>query len=491
MKTRMQPIGSIWSKFPRVVRDLSNTLEKQVRIEMEGEDTELDKTLIEAIKDPLTHVIRNAVDHGLESPEDRRSAGKNPTGVLKLRAYHEGGQVIVEVSDDGKGLDIERIKEKALSKGLISADRADRMSDREAANLIFRPGFSTAEKVTNVSGRGVGMDVVRTNVEKIGGVIDVVSQFGKGTTLTLKIPLTLAIIPALIISTAGDRYLIPQVNLVEVLHVDGNSRGIERAGQAEVFRLRGRLLPIVHLAEVLGFERPEETDGGHDIVVLQAEGRPFGLVVNSINDTEEIVVKPLSPHLKSLSAYAGTTIMGDGAVALILDAIGIARQSGVIVEGDMQSDEQDVADGVDDGREGIQTLLVCMVGEQRVALPLATVARLEEFDPALVERAAGRDVLQYRGGLLNLYNLREVLNQPSALSDDDQGLLQVLVYESGSRTYGLIVDEILDVFEADLTRGEPTNHAGLSMSGVVGQQVTDLLDLEQVIEGYERRMELV
>jgi chemotaxis protein histidine kinase CheA len=458
MKTRMQPIGNVWNRFPRVVRDLATQCGKQVRIEMEGKETELDKTIIEAIKDPLTHVIRNSVDHGIEAPDVRTARGKPAEGCLFLRAFHEGGQVNIEISDDGAGIDPERIKAKALERGLINREQAARLSDREAVHLIFLAGFSTAEKVTNVSGRGVGMDVVKTNIEKIGGTLDIQSQPGRGTTLKIKIPLTLAIIPALIVTAGGDRFAIPQVSLLELVRLEGEQarRGIERIHGTPVYRLRGRLLPLVHLDRELGVEdmtnhqrqfthtdddrfdfqvaraqhlrwktRIREfldgkqsmskseavshrdcalgkwlySDGlrqfGHlasmqelekshtalhttisdvvklkeegniekaeeafrrigplseqivrlltdleatatsltvNIVVLQADGRQFGLVVEGIHDTEEIVVKPLGKQLKGIPVFAGATILGDGQVALILDVLGLAQRSGVISE---------------------------------------------------------------------------------------------------------------------------------------------------------------
>ena len=498
MQTRMQPIGNVWTKFPRIVRDLSTSLDKSVELQMIGKETELDKTLIEAIKDPLTHIVRNSVDHGIEMPADRLAAGKTETGTLTLRAFHEGGQVIIEISDDGGGLDLDKIRAKAISRGLMSEERARSLSDRDAANLIFQAGFSTADEVTNVSGRGVGMDVVRTNVERIGGTLDVQTKKGEGTTLTIKIPLTLAIIPALIITCNDDRYLIPQVNLVEVLHIEPDSKAsLEQIGNAEVFRLRGTLLPIVHLRDVLELPRLADLDGleadeqhqegsvldhdGRSIVVLQADGRQFGLVVDQINDTEEIVVKPLGPYLKDIDAFAGTTIMGDGAVSLILDAIGIARVSGVVREGQGGS----AVDGdkkSDDRRDSVQTVLVARVGVDRVAIPLALVSRLEEFESTLVERAAGRDVIQYRGRLLNLISLRDVLQREPGPDDvDDPEALRVLVYESEENIYGFMVDEILDVFDADLTNAEQSTARGLAVSGVIGRRVTDLIDIDEIL----------
>ncbi len=336
MKTRMQPIGNVWSRFPRVVRDLAMACGKEVRIEMEGKETDLDKTIIEAIKDPLTHLVRNSVDHGIEPPEVRRQRGKPAEGRLFLRAFHEGGQVNIEIADDGAGIEPEKLKRKALERGLISQEQAARMAEREALNLIFLPGFSTAAKVSNISGRGVGMDVVKTNIEKIGGTVDLHSQPGRGTTIKIKIPLTLAIIPALVVTSGGDRYAIPQVSLLELVRLDGEQarKGIERIHGAPVYRLRGHLLPLVYLNRQLGVEsrRGDAADEAVNIVVLQAGERHFGLVVDGINDTEEIVVKPLGKQLKGVSVFAGATIMGDGQVALILDVLGIAQSAGVISE---------------------------------------------------------------------------------------------------------------------------------------------------------------
>ena len=336
MKTRMQPIGNVWSKFPRVVRDLAVACGKRIRVEMEGKETELDKTIIEAIKDPLTHLVRNAADHGVEDPEVRMANGKPAEGCLRLHAYHEGGQVNIEISDDGGGIDPEKIKAKALEKGLIAQENAERMSDREVGNLIFLPGFSTAAQVTNVSGRGVGMDVVKTNIEKLGGTVDVQSVLGKGTTFKVKIPLTLAIIPALTVTSGGSRYAIPQINLLELVRLEGEhaQASIERIQGAPVYRLRGNLLPLVFLNHELGLDPSSVEDEQHiaNIVVLQADDRQFGLVVDAINDTQEIVVKPLGKILKGLSAFAGATIMGDGRVALILDVLGLAQQASVVTE---------------------------------------------------------------------------------------------------------------------------------------------------------------
>ncbi len=341
MKTRMQPISTIWSKFPRVVRDLAVACGKQVRLEMEGQETELDKTIIEAIRDPLIHMVRNAVDHGIETPANRLTGGKAAEGRLALHAFHEGGKVNIEIADDGGGIDPQRIRAKALKNKLITPEQSDRLSERELVNLVFLPGFSTTDHVTQFSGRGVGMDVVRTNVEKIGGTVTIKSRPGRGTTVNMTIPLTLAIIPALTITSDGERYAIPQVSLLELVRLEGEQavRGIEWIHGAPVYRLRGNLLPLVYLHRQLQPDAPLRNGTNHrasasggeiHIVVLQADDRQFGLVVDAIHDTEEIVVKPLQKQLKGISAFSGATIMGDGKVALILDVLGLAQKANVV-----------------------------------------------------------------------------------------------------------------------------------------------------------------
>jgi two-component system chemotaxis sensor kinase CheA len=417
MKTRMQPIGNIWSQFPRTVRDVALGCGKEVGIEMEGKETELDKTIIEAIKDPLTHLVRNSVDHGIELPEDRAKVGKDRTGRLILRAFHEGGQVNIEISDDGAGLNGERIRKKAVERAVISAEQAARMTDREIFNLIFLPGFSTAEKVTNVSGRGVGMDVVKTNVEKIGGTVDVQSAFGRGTTVKVKIPLTLAIIPALVVTCGGERYAIPQVSLLELVRLEADEvgKGIELVHGAPVYRLRGRLLPLVYLNRELklGAEANPETEsnGAVNIVVLQADERQFGLVVDQINDTEEIVVKPLRKQLKTVKTFAGSSIMGDGKVALILDVLGLAQRASVVTETRDRALTEKTTESAGTVVDKQTFLLFAGPGDSRMAIPLSTLARLEEFPVAQVEMSGSQWVTQYRGQILPLIRLSVVLEE--------------------------------------------------------------------------------
>jgi len=510
MQTRMQPVGSVWSKFPRVVRDLAHGCGKEVHIVMEGKETELDKTLIEAIKDPLTHLVRNSVDHGIEMPEERMARGKPAEGTLLLRAFHEGGMVNIEIVDDGGGIDPEPLKRKAVEKGMITAAQATRMSDKEAWNLIFRAGLSTAKKVTNISGRGVGMDVVKTNIEKIGGVIEIQSEPGEGTTVRIKIPLTLAIIPALTARCAGDRYAIPQVNLLELVMLEGQDlrTGIEMIQGAPVYRLRGDLLPLVYLNQVLwGDDRPMAVSGTAvtdktaqaemqtantfvNIAVLQAGGQHFGLIVDDVEDTQEIVVKPLSAQLKGAACLAGSTIMGDGSVALILDVQGIAESAHLISDvmrehllasKEAQEEEMD---------ENQQTLLLLQNPDSgRMAIPLSEVERLEEFPRTDVEQSGRQQVIQYRGKILPLIDVFSTL--PDRRGKDrlptdtpvteDADTLQVVVYKSGGKDTGLIVGQILDVVDLAIDVQGESSRQGVLGTAVINDRVTELLDADEII----------
>ncbi|MBM4246982.1 MAG: chemotaxis protein CheA, partial [Deltaproteobacteria bacterium] len=490
MKTRMQPIGNIWSKFPRVVRDVALACGKHVRVEMEGRDTQLDKTIIEAIKDPLTHVVRNAVDHGIESPDGRAAAGKSPEGRLFLRAFHEGGQVNIEISDDGGGIDPEKLRNKALQRGLVHPDQLARMGERDLPGLIFLPGFSTAEEVTNVSGRGVGMDVVKTNIEKIGGTVDIHSKVGLGTTLKIKIPLTLAIIPALVVTSRGERYAIPQVSLLELVRLEPEQarRAIESIHGAPVYRLRGNLLPLVHLARELGQDDAAGTDDrAVNLVVLQADGRQFGLVVDGINDTEEIVVKPLGKQLKGLSTFAGATIMGDGRVALILDVLGLAQHAHVVSEvHDRAIAEKPAADAdhdADHDAARLRTLLLLGTGESgRLAVPLDLVDRLEEIPADAVERSAEQEVVQYRGQILPLVWLSDTLGLPRPPVATEP--LQVVVSTTrDGLTAGIVVERILDIVEDRLEIRRGVERSGLLGSAVIQDKVTDLVDVHGIVAG--------
>ncbi len=495
MKTRMQPIGNIWAQFPRTVRDVALGCGKEVEIEMEGKETELDKTIIEAIKDPLTHLVRNSVDHGIELPEVRLQAGKARTGRLILRAFHEGGQVNIEIGDDGAGLSADRIRKKAVERGVVTPEQATRMSEREIFNLIFLPGFSTAEKVTNVSGRGVGMDVVKTNVEKIGGLVDLQSTLGRGTTVLVKIPLTLAIIPALVVTCAGERYAIPQVNLLELVRLEAEeaSTAIEMVHGVPVYRLRGRLLPLVYLSKELKLaangDHGRTNDDAVNIVVLQADDRQFGLVVDKINDTEEIVVKPLRKQLKTVKTFAGSSIMGDGKVALILDVLGLAQRASVVSEARERSVAEKASESAASTADKQTFLLFAGLGDSRMAIPLSTLARLEEFPVSQVEMSGTEWVTQYRGQILPLVRLAVVLEERrhrlhslQAPPVADSGPLQVLVMHHDGLSFGLVVERILDIVEARADVKSKATRPAVLYSVVIGERVTELLDIPAILE---------
>ena len=492
MKTRMQPIGNIWSKLPRVVRDLASSCGKQVRLEMEGKETELDKTIIEAIKDPLTHIVRNAVDHGIENPATRQQSGKPSEGCLKMRAYHEGGQVNIEISDDGGGLDLERVKQKAVQKMLISAEQASILTDHQAIQLVFMPGFSTAEKITNVSGRGVGMDVVKTNIEKIGGMVDMQTVKGLGTTLKIKIPLTLAIIPALVVTSGGERFAIPQVSLLELVRLEKSQEGaqIEYIHGAPIYRLRGQLLPLVYLNKQLKLDESRsgleaDTQEETNIVVLQADGHPFGLVVDKINDTQEIVVKPLGKQLKGVICFAGATIMGDGKVALILDVLGLAQQSNVVSE---THNRNNLLANESDERKADQqkqTLLLFSAGaSSRMAIPLSTVARLEEFSRSSIEYSGGKPVVRYRGEILPLVEVANHL-EADLKHTDLPDTMEVVVYSENGRSIGLVVGKIEDIVSESITEKRHSCGNGILGSVVIQDRVTDILDVQSVIRSVD------
>jgi two-component system chemotaxis sensor kinase CheA len=495
MRTRMQPISNIFDKFPRVVRDVATTHGKQVVIEMEGKETELDRSLLEAIKDPLTHIVRNSVDHGIETPDQRVARGKRAEGHLKLRACHEGGQVLVEISDDGAGIDTARVKSKAIERGVITAQQAGRMSEGELLNLVFLPGFSTVEKVTNLSGRGVGMDVVKTNIDRVNGTVDLQSYPGQGTTIRIKIPLTLAIVRAVIIQSDGNRFAIPQVNIQELVRLEPDRvrTEIESVHGVPVYRMRGRLLPLVYLNEELKLAKQAGNQAGQDeatnIVVLQANDHPFGLVVNEINDSEEIVVKPLSKQLRGLKIFAGATIMGDGKVALILDVVGLAQNANIFSEARDQALAEKTAEtrkAQDQNQAEKQTfLLFAGPDDSRMGLPLTTVARLEEFRAADVEKSGGEWVIQYRGKILPLIRLDVVLEERrirlrhgSKTVEPDP--LQVLVCNDEGRAIGIIVERILDIVEDRAEVKSPATREGILCAVVINDRVTELIDIPAI-----------
>ncbi|HBU96638.1 chemotaxis protein CheW [Thalassospira lucentensis] len=480
MKTRMQPIGNAWAKLPRIVRDLALEMNKKIDLQMIGADTELDRQVLELIKDPLTHMVRNSADHGLEDIPGRREVGKPETGTVTLNAYHEGGHIIIEISDDGRGLNLERIKAKAITNGLATESELESMGDQQIQQFIFKAGFSTAEKVTSVSGRGVGMDVVRTNIEKIGGTVELKSVEGRGSTFIIKIPLTLAIVSALIVESGGERFAIPQISVLELVRASNNSEhSIERIHDTPVLRLRNRLLPLVTLKKILGLDTTEEADDGVDeeafIVVAQVGTYSFGIIVDRVFDTEEIVVKPVAPILRDLSLFSGNTILGDGSVIMILDPNGIANRTGEITVGDSQGVEGKAKADASDGET--TSMLVFRAGGNEVrAVPLALVARLEEIDVENIEHSNGRPLVQYRGKLMPLvfidggYQMKTEGRQPT------------LVFQDRERTMGLVVDEIVDIVDDVLNVELTADQDGLVGSAVIDGKATDLIDAGYYLE---------
>ncbi|WP_244885279.1 chemotaxis protein CheW [Demequina mangrovi] len=478
MKTRMQPIDNVWSKVPRMVRDISASLGRQVRLDMIGKETELDRGVLEAIKDPLTHLIRNAIDHGIESPEQRVAAGKPEQGVLTLRAFHQGGQVVIEIADDGKGIDPQAIAAKAVERGLRTSSEVADLAPQDVFQLLFLPGFSTAEKVTHVSGRGVGMDVVKTKVDAIGGVVDVQSTVGVGTTWRLRIPLTLAIMPALTVECASETYAIPQINLLELLAIDDKQSGVEYVGEAPVFRLRGRLLPLVDLRDVLGRE-PRESLVGAVIAVMHADGGRFGLLVDQVRNTEEIVAKPISAAIKGIGLYAGATLLGDGSVTLILDIPAVARRALELQE--TAADDRTAV--VTDSGETEQMLIVSVGEDRQVAMPMGAVTRLERFPLEILERVSGSLVMQYRERITPVVDLAQILGLGTTFREE----LAVVVCQRGDRTVALVADEVVDIVECATDERSEVSGYGLLGSIIVRGRVTELLDLEATVRDVDAR----
>lgn len=491
MKTRMQPIGSVLAKFTRLVRDLSKDLGKQIEFIVQGADTELDKTLLEAIKDPLTHIIRNCCDHGLELPDVRVKAGKKPQGRVHVRAFHEGGHVIIEISDDGKGLSLKRIGEKALEKKLLSAEELSKLSEREVAALIFAPGFSTAEKITSVSGRGVGMDVVKTNLEKIGGQVELQSEEGKGMQVRLKIPLTLAIVPALIIRAAGENFAIPQLKLAELVRVerDGNGPKIELHHGKPVFRLRGQLLSIVRLSEVLGVQDPKNNFLKQDwvnIVVLNGENETFGLIVDEIRDTADIVVKPLSAFLKKLQIYSGATIMGDGSISLILDVTGLAQKCHLFRKPGRREFVADSKGGLD-GRvmnQDVQDYLFFRLNsKESYCLPLCLVNRLEEFPASEVSRSGLQRIVKYRGSILPILSMNDFFKFPEPEKRARENSVSLIVIEKNNRHYGIEVNSVVDIASVRGAIEEPVKETrGVLGSVIVDKEIATVIDVYAILD---------
>lgn len=536
MLTRMQPIGNVFNKFPRVVRDLAKKLNKTIEITIVGKDVELDKTIIESINDPLTHLVRNSVDHGIEMPALRKKLGKSEIGLVVLKAYHEAGQVVIEISDDGKGIDGEALAASAVSKGLLTAEQAQVMSDKEKINLIFLPGFSTAKEVTDVSGRGVGMDVVKTNLDQLGGNVDIISEKGKGTTISIKLPLTLAIIPCQIIETGGERYAIPQVNLEELLRIPASQvkNRVERVGDAEVVRLRGTLLPLIRLADVIGIERtyydaeadeykPDRREMVSDrrgkesplfrtgneterrsakeehqarsvldrrhsaasalnIVVVSTGAMKYGLIVDRLQDSEEIVIKPLGRHLQQCKGYAGATIMGDGRIALILDVSNLARMARLtsIDRSDRAAEVARAAEAAVRAQKDKQSLLIFKSSEtEHFAVPLNQVERIEKIKRSDIEDLGGRRVMKYRGGSLSLICIDDVaMVQPLADLDN----LLVIVFNIAKRAVGLLAIGPIDAIEISADIDDTTlSQPGIMGSIIIDQHTTMLVNIYEMV----------
>jgi len=471
MQARMQPVGNLFDRFPRMVRDLARTCGRDVRIEFSGQETGLDKSLLEAIKDPLTHAVRNAVDHGIEAPSERVLAGKPAEGCLKLRAFHQSGSVVIEVADDGAGISMERVLAKAVERNLVTVEQAAAMSEREVLQLIFLPGFSTAAAVTTVSGRGVGMDVVRANVEKVGGSVELESKVGLGTTLRLRVPLTLAIVPSLVVQSGGQNFAVPQSALVELVDIPLRELAevSQKMGSSEVYRLREHLLPMVWLDRLLGMEgASRETPKGYYLAVLEADGCRFGLVVDDLMPPEEIVVKPLSTVLREIGLFSGATVLGNGTLALILDIAATAARAGVKpIE---ETHEVVIADATAQAATDVSFLIFEDRARERTALPLNVVERIETVPLAQIEYAGGRALLQYRGELLPLTDDGNVLADLEGIpSGGEDAVATVLICgnagEAGRRTrMGMVVRRVLDVSTgAVLDQNEATGEMELAL----------------------------
>jgi two-component system chemotaxis sensor kinase CheA len=472
MKTRMQPIGNAWQKLPRIVRDLSSELHKQIELEMHGADTELDRQVLDLIKDPLTHMVRNSADHGLETPAERLAAGKPEQGTIRLSAYHEGGHIIICIADNGRGLNTERIKAKAVANGLVSEADLEKMTEAQIHKFIFAPGFSTAAAVTSVSGRGVGMDVVRTNIDQIGGTIDVKSVAGEGSSVTIKIPLTLAIVSALIVEAAGDRFAIPQLAVVELVRARANSEHrIERIKDTAVLRLRNKLLPLMHLKKLLKIDDGSSSDPENGfIVVTQVGSQTFGIVVDGVFHTEEIVVKPMSTKLRHIDMFSGNTILGDGAVIMIIDPNGIAKALGASSAATHEIADENAAMRAN-AAEQLTSLLVFRAGSAHPkAVPLGLVTRLEEIATDKIELSNGRYMVQYRDQLMPLVQMAGVNVQTS-------GAQPILVFSDDGRSMGLVVDEIIDIVEERLHIEVAGSGEGILGSAVIKGQATEVIDV--------------
>ena len=493
MRTRMQPLGIVLRRFHRMVRDLGKKFDKDISLKLVGEETELDRSLLQSIKDPLTHVVRNCCDHGIEPSEERKKSDKTSKGQIVIRAYHEGGQVCIEISDDGRGLDPKKIIQRAVESKLIQADEASMLSERQIYELTFEPGFSTVEEVSSVSGRGVGMDVVKTNVEKIGGSVEISSVLGEGSRFLIKIPLTLAIVPALIVRSGPDRFVIPQVKLLELVRVEKGKEEveIEQLQGKWVCRLRGDLMPLLHLNEVLGVgsgNQLNQVEGDQiNIVVLDADGLRFGLIVDEIHDTADIVVKPLGSFLKVLNIFSGATIMGDGSVSLILDVMGIAEKA-CLDTGEEESGsfgENQFYTHIKNDRQ--EYLIFSLNSKGQYAVPLFLVRRLEEFSENDLEYSGEQPVFRYRNGILPVIFLNQFFGFPKQEANSEK--MSVIVVSRGAHYFGLVVDEIVDIVEGtqDLDRG-PKDHLGIMGNLLHQERVVVVVDIQKVIQEKSKEM---
>jgi len=479
MKTRMQPIGMVFNKFPRIVRDLSKALGKKVNLHLEGTETELDRSIIEAIKDPLTHLVRNAIDHGIELPEERIKLNKPTEGVLILKAYQEGGQVIIEIEDDGRGIDVEKIRQKAVEKGFLTQEEATLASEKELLSLIFKPGFSTAETVTQLSGRGVGMDVVKTNIEKLGGSIEINTVRGKGTTVKIKIPLTLAIIPALIVTCGDYRYAIPQVNLKELVNIQPE-KDLLKVGNTEFYRLRGEIIPVLRLSEVLKSNGKDEDQ--KNLVILTTGEKFIGLLVDKIFASEEIVVKPLGKWFKNIPIYSGATIMGDGKLALILDVIGLSQFIGISMEEVEKKYETTVIKTKTSSEETI-FLLLFDVGEDRLALPIALISRLDKIKANEIQISGGKEIIIYKDEVIPIIRLENYLPLQSISSQEEYN---VLFFTERNKTCGILCSKIVGTLETTLEVEEGIyNHPGILGHRIINGKTVLFIDIYKIIEMYD------
>ncbi|GBF32106.1 signal transduction histidine kinase CheA [Desulfocucumis palustris] len=473
MLTRMQPVAKVFNKFPRIIREISKKLGKDIELQMEGSEVELDKSIIEQLADPLTHLVRNAADHGIELPEEREEKGKPRTGKIKLRAYHESGYVNIDIIDDGKGIDIENIKSAALKKGFINQAEIPTLGERDFLELLFHPGFSTAGKVTDFSGRGVGMDVVKTNIEKLGGTMEIMTCLGQGTTLRLNIPLTLAIISSLIVDVQGQKFALPQVNLQGLVRIKpggGNAaRRIEQVRGADVLRFRGKLLPIVHLGGILGLKREEpDKNGVMRVLVIKSGSKLFGLVVDVIHDWEEILVKPVPRYLKGCQCYSGVTIMGDGRTAMILDPEGIASAAGLRFADEARDLKSgDLTPATDSMAENQNLLLFKCSGPEILAIDLSMVSRVEKISSGQIERIGSKEFIQFRGEALRIIRPENYL--PITAADDSPGTQYVIVPKMISHTMGILTERIIDTTERKIKFGPEL----IKNSGIFGSMVLD------------------